>query len=129
MPLAFVRKTRDTTRPNAVVTDRTVGEVTGKECILVNDMTNTVGMITEAINIFNNVGAKRVIVVAVHGTLFNPAAKRFSESSAAGVAVIDTLSIPTEKCFEQLTVLSIVLLLTRAIQEIFKDGSVTSLFD
>ena len=128
-PLAFVHKTRDTTRPNVAVANRVVGEVAGKECVLVDDMIDTAGTITEAINVLNNAGAKKVIVVATHGILSDPAAKRLSESGAAEVVVTDTLPIPAEKRFEQLTVLSIAPLLARAIQEVFEDGSVTSLFN
>ena len=128
-PLAFVHKTRDTTRPNVAVANRVVGEVAGKECVLVDDMIDTAGTITEAINVLNNAGAKKVIVVATHGILSDPAAKRLSESGAAEVVVTDTLPIPAEKRFEQLTVLSIAPLLARAIHEVFEDGSVTSLFN
>ena len=128
-PLAFVHKTRDTTRPNVAVANRVVGEVAGKECVLVDDMIDTAGTITEAINVLNNAGAKKVIVVATHGILSDPAAKRLSESGAAEVVVTDTLPIPAEKRFDQLTVLSIAPLLARAIHEVFEDGSVTSLFN
>ena len=128
-PLAFVHKTRDTTRPNVAVANRVVGEVAGKECVLVDDMIDTAGTITEAIKVLMDAGAKKVIVVATHGILSDPAAKRLSESGAAEVVVTDTLPIPAEKRFEQLTVLSIAPLLARAIQEVFEDGSVTSLFN
>ena len=128
-PLAFVHKTRDTTRPNVAVANRVVGDVAGKECVLVDDMIDTAGTITEAINVLNNAGAKKVIVVATHGILSDPATKRLSESGAAEVVVTDTLPIPAEKRFEQLTVLSIAPLLARAIHEVFEDGSVTSLFN
>ena len=97
--------------------------------LIVDDMIDTAGTITEAINVLNNAGAKKVIVVATHGILSDPAAKRLSESGAAEVVVTDTLPIPAEKRFEQLTVLSIAPLLARAIQEVFEDGSVTSLFN
>ena len=128
-PLAFVHKTRDTTRPNVAVANRVVGDVAGKECVLVDDMIDTAGTITEAINVLTNAGTKKVIVVATHGILSDPAAKRLSESGAAEVVVTDTLPIPAEKRFEQLTVLSIAPLLARAIHEVFEDGSVTSLFN
>ena len=85
--------------------------------------------ITEAIKVLNDAGAKKVIVVATHGILSDPATKRLSESGAAEVVFTDTLPIPAEKRFEQLTVLSIAPLLARAIQEVFEDGSVTSLFN
>lgn len=59
----------------------------------------------------------------------DPAARRLAESGAREVVVTNTLPIPSEKRFPQLTVLSIAPLIARAIREVFDDGSVTSLFD
>ena len=128
-PLAFVHKTRDTTRPNVAIANRVVGEVAGKECVLVDDMIDTAGTITEAVKVLNNAGAKKVIIAATHGILSDPATRRLSECGATAVVVTDTLPIPPEKRFPTLTILSIAPLLARAIREVFDDGSVTSLFD
>lgn len=128
-PLAFVHKTRDTTRPNVAIANRVVGEVAGKECVLVDDMIDTAGTITEAVKVLNNAGAKKVIIAATHGILSDPATRRLSECGATEVVVTDTLPIPPEKRFSTLTILSIAPLLARAIREVFDDGSVTSLFD
>ena len=128
-PLAFVHKTRDTTRPNVAIASRVVGEVAGKECVLVDDMIDTAGTITEAVKVLNNAGAKKVIIAATHGILSDPATRRLSECGATEVVVTDTLPIPPEKRFPTLTILSIAPLLARAIREVFDDGSVTSLFD
>lgn len=128
-PLAFVHKTRDTTRPNVAVANRVVGDVSGKQCILVDDMIDTAGTITEAVKVLKNEGAEKIIIAATHGILSDPAAKRLTECGADEVIVTDTLPIPVEKRFEQLTILSIAPLLARAIREVFEDGSVTSLFD
>jgi ribose-phosphate pyrophosphokinase len=59
----------------------------------------------------------------------DPAARTLAESGAREVVVTNTLPIPVNKRFEQLTVLSIAPLIARAIREVFEDGSVTSLFD
>ena len=128
-PLAFVHETRDTTRPNVAMANRVVGEVAGKECVLVDDMIDTAGTITEAVKVLNNAGAKKVIIAATHGILSDPATRRLSECGATEVVVTDTLPIPPEKRFPTLTILSIAPLLARAIREVFDDGSVTSLFD
>ena len=128
-PLAFVHKTRDTTRPNVAIANRVVGEVAGKECVLVDDMIDTAGTITEAVKVLNNAGAKKVIIAATHGILSDPATRRLSECGATEIVVTDTLPIPPEKRFPTLTILSIAPLLARAIREVFDDGSVTSLFD
>ena len=128
-PLAFVHKTRDTTRPNVAVANRVVGEVAGKQCVLVDDMIDTAGTISEAVKVLWDAGAESVIVVATHGILSDPAARRLSECGATEVVVTDTLPITPEKSFDHLTILSIAPLLARAIKEVFDDGSVTSLFD
>lgn len=128
-PLAFVHKTRDTTRPNVAVANRVVGEVKGKDCILVDDMIDTAGTITEAVKVLTKAGAKKVIIVATHGILSAPATRLLSECGADEVVITDTLPIPADKRFPTLTILSIAPLLARAIREVFDDGSVTSLFD
>ena len=125
-PLAFVHKTRDTTRPNVAVANRVVGDVAGKQCVLVDDMIDTAGTITEAVKVLNAAGAEKVIIAATHGILSDPATRRLSECGADEVVITDTLPVPPEKRFPTLTILS---LLARAIREVFEDGSVTSLFD
>ncbi|PFG37497.1 ribose-phosphate pyrophosphokinase [Flavimobilis soli] len=128
-PLAFVHKTRDTSRPNQAVANRVVGDVVGRTCVLVDDLIDTGGTIAGAVRVVLDAGAKDVIVAATHGVLSDPAAQRLSESGAREVVVTDTLPIVPEKRFPQLTILSIAPLIARAIREVFDDGSVTSLFD
>jgi ribose-phosphate pyrophosphokinase len=128
-PLAFIHKTRDITRPNESVANRVVGEVEGRICILVDDMIDTGGTITKAADALVKHGAAGVVIVATHAILSDPAVDRLKNSPATEVVVTNTLPIPTERHFDKLTVLSIAPLISRAIREVFEDGSVTSLFD
>ena len=128
-PLAFVHKTRDITRPNESVANRVVGDVAGRVCILVDDMIDTGGTITKAADAIMAEGAAGGVVAATHAILSGPAIDRLRASSAREVIVTDTLPIPLEKQFDKLTILPIAPLISRAIQEVFADGSVTSLFD
>lgn len=127
--LAFVHKTRDITRPNQAVANRVVGEVEGRTAILVDDLIDTAGTISEAVRVVLEAGAKDVIIAATHGVLSDPATRRLAECGVREVVITDTLPIPHEKRIPGLTVLSIAPLLARAIREVFDDGSVTSLFD
>jgi len=129
VPLAFVHKTRDISKPNQAVANRVVGDVEGRTAVLVDDLIDTGGTIAEAVKVVLAAGASDVIVAATHGVLSDPAAQRLSESGAREVIVTDTLPITADKRFPQLTVLPIAPLLGRAIREVFDDGSVTSLFD
>ena len=128
-PLAFIHKTRDINRPNETVANRVVGEVEGRVCILVDDMIDTAGTITKAADALMDAGAAGVVIAATHAILSGPAVDRLKACSAREVIVTNTLPIDDSKVFDKLTTLSIAPLISRAIQEVFEDGSVTSLFD
>ena len=128
-PLAFIHKTRDITRPNESVANRVVGDVTGRSCILVDDMIDTAGTITKAADALLEAGAADVIIAATHAILSGPAVDRLKNCNAREVIVTNTLPIPPERHFDKLTELSIAPLLSQAIREVFEDGSVASLFD
>ena len=128
-PIAFIHKTRDPRIPNESVTGKVVGEVEGQTCVVIDDMIDTAGTITKAVDALFAAGAKEVIVAATHAVFSGPAVERLKESKVTEVVVTDSLPIEEDKRFDGLTVLSIAPLLARAIREVFEDGSVTSLFD
>jgi ribose-phosphate pyrophosphokinase len=128
-PLAFVHKTRDITRPNQAASKEVVGQIEGRTCVLIDDMIDTGGTITGAVKVLREKGAKDVIIAATHAVFSDPAVERLSSCGALEVVVTDTLPVPPEHQFENLRVLSIAPLIARAIQEVFEDGSVTSLFN
>ncbi|MBD3778742.1 MAG: ribose-phosphate diphosphokinase, partial [Micrococcales bacterium] len=113
-PLAFVHKSRDIRQPNKTVANRVVGDVEGRTCVLVDDLIDTAGTITGAVRVLKEAGAKDVIVAATHGVLSDPATDRLQQCGAREVIVTDTLPIPDEHRFENLTVLSIAPLIARA---------------
>jgi ribose-phosphate pyrophosphokinase len=129
VPLAFIHKTRDPLVPNQVVSNRVVGDVKGKTCVLTDDMIDTGGTIAGAVNLLKKDGAGDVIIAATHGVLSEPASQRLAECGACEVIVTNTLPIEEAKQFPQLTVLSIAPLLANTIRAVFDNGSVTSLFD
>ncbi|MDN5757556.1 MAG: ribose-phosphate diphosphokinase [Tomitella sp.] len=128
-PLAFIHKTRDPLVPNQVKSNRVVGDVEGRTCVLIDDMIDTGGTIAGAVRVLKEAGAGDVIIAATHGVLSDPAAERLADCGAREVIVTDTLPISAEKQFDNLTVLSIAPLLARTIREVFENGSVTSLFN
>ena len=128
-PLAFIHKTRDIDRPNEMVANRVVGEVKGRVCILVDDMIDTAGTITKAADALMAEGAAGVVIAATHAILSGPAVDRLKNCQATEVIVTNTLPIPADRKFDKLTELSIAPLISRAIREVFEDGSVTSLFE
>ena len=127
--LAFVHKTRDIHQPNEARVNRVVGDIRDRTCVLVDDMIDTGGTICKAVDALLDGGASEVVVAATHAVLSGPAVDRLKNSRAKEVIVTNTLPIPADRHFDSLTVLSIAPLISRAIREVFEDGSVTSLFD
>jgi ribose-phosphate pyrophosphokinase len=128
-PLAIIHKRRDPNVPNQVKVHEVVGQVAGRTCLLVDDMIDTGGTIVQAAEALRENGAAEVIVAATHAVLSGPAVDRLKNSPITEVIVTNTLPIPEDRLFPQLTVLSIAPMIARAIREVFDDGSVTSLFD
>ena len=126
--LAIIHKRRDPDVLNQVAVHEVVGEVEGRVCLLVDDMIDTAGTICQAAEALMDRGAKSVIAAATHPVLSGPAVERLQQSAFEEVIVTNTLPIPVERRFDNLTVLSIGPLIARAIKEVFEDGSVTKLF-
>jgi ribose-phosphate pyrophosphokinase len=128
-PLAIIHKRRDPDVPNEAKVFEVVGEVEGRTCVIVDDMIDTGGTIVKAADALFENGASDVVVAATHAVLSGPAVDRLKNSRISEVIVTDSLPIPPERRFDKLTVVSIAPMLARAIQEVFSEGSVTSLFD
>ena len=127
--LAIIHKRRDPDVANRVKVHEVVGDVEGRTCLIVDDMIDTAGTITQAAEALMEAGAEEVIVAATHAVLSGPAVDRLKNSIIREVVVTNTLPIDEECQYDRLTVLSIAPLIARAIREVFEDGSVTSLFD
>ncbi|RIQ20471.1 ribose-phosphate diphosphokinase [Jiangella rhizosphaerae] len=129
-PLAIIHKRRNPDVANEVKVHEVVGDVQGRTCLLVDDMIDTAGTITQAAEALMEAGAESVCVAATHAVLSGPAVDRLKNSAGIKeVIVTNTLPIEQERRFDKLTVLSIAPLIARAIHEVFEEGSVTSLFN
>lgn len=128
-PLAIIHKRRDPDVPNQVRVFEVVGDVQDRVCVVVDDMIDTGGTIVKAAETLFENGAKDVIVAATHGILSDPAKERLQQSRISEVVVTDTLPISDDRRFDKLTILSISPILAKAINEVFTDGSVTSMFE
>jgi len=127
-PLAIIHKRRDPRVPNQVSVHEIVGDVSGRVCLLVDDLIDTGRTIQKAAEALKKNGAKGVVVAATHAVFSDPAIEVLQHESIDQVVVTDTLPLPDEKRWDRLTVLPIAPMLARAIREVFDDGSVTSMF-
>ncbi len=126
-PLAIVHKRRDPDLANTVAVREVVGDVEGKVCLLVDDMIDTAGTICQAAEALMAHGAKAVIAAATHAVFSGPAVERLNKAPFEEIIVTNTLP-QNGRDIDKLTVLSIAPLIAKAIQAVFMDGSVTSLF-
>ncbi|WP_410131428.1 phosphoribosyltransferase family protein, partial [Klebsiella pneumoniae] len=75
---------------------RVVGEVSGKTCLLIDDMIDTGGTIAGAVKVLREAGAEDVIIATTHGVFSDPARERLSKCGAREVITTDTLPQSTE---------------------------------
>jgi ribose-phosphate pyrophosphokinase len=125
--LAIIDKRRP--QPNVSEVVNVVGDVEGHDCILVDDMIDTAGTVTEASRALKTLGAQDIYICATHALLSGPAKSRINDSPIKEVAVTDTIAMPEERRPRQLVVLSVGELLSKAIRFTHAEQSVSSLFD
>jgi ribose-phosphate pyrophosphokinase len=125
--LAIIDKRR--TGPNVAEVMHLVGDVTGKTAIILDDMIDTAGTLTQAANALKAHGAKTIYACATHGVLSGPAIERINDSVIEKIVITDTIPLG-EKAGKtgKIKVLSVANLLAEAIRRIHEDESVSSLF-
>ncbi len=125
-PLAIIDKRRQA--HNVAEVMNVVGDVAGKTAVLVDDMIDTGGTITEAARLLREEGARQVYACATHAVFSPPASQRMTESVFEEVIVTNTIPVPPERHFPQLRVLSVASLLGETIWRVHEDSSVSSMF-
>jgi len=123
--LAIIYKRRPA--PNVVETLDVIGDINGKNAIIIDDMIDTAGTITAAANMLIEKGAKSVIAACTHPVLSGPAVERLKNSVIDEVIVTDTIPVKNKE-FDKLKVLSMADLVGEAIRRINIESSVSSLF-
>ena len=126
MPLAIIDKRRS--GPNVAKVMHVIGEVAGKKCILIDDMIDTAGTLTEAAAALIDNGAVSVKAMATHGILSGPAIDRISASVIEKVIITDTIDNTRLKDFAKLEILSVSGILATSIERIHNKESISSLF-
>jgi ribose-phosphate pyrophosphokinase len=105
-----------------------VGDVKGKTAVLVDDMIDTGGTISEAARLLKKEGAKEVYACATHAVFSPPATERLSSGIFEEVIVTNTIPVSEDRRFPQLTVLSVADILGETIWRIHEDSSVSIMF-
>jgi ribose-phosphate pyrophosphokinase len=125
--LAIIDKRRERANVSEVV--NLIGEVKGKDCIIIDDIIDTAGTLSGAARALAEKGAKRVVACATHGVLSGPAVQRIADSPLSEVIVSDSIPLSdAAKACSKIKQLSIARLLGEAIKRIHSSDSVSSLF-
>ncbi len=125
--LAVIDKRR--TGPNVAEVMHLIGDVTGKDAIILDDMIDTAGTLTQAAKALKAHGARSIYACATHGVLSGPAIDRINASDIEGVLVTDTVPLGEKaERTSKIKIITVANLLAEAIRRIHGDESVSSLF-
>jgi ribose-phosphate pyrophosphokinase len=115
--------------PNKAEVMHLIGDLDGKQVIIMDDMIDTGGTIVNACREALENGAESVIAVATHGIFSGDASKKFSESGLEKVIVTNTINLPENRKFDKLEVISVAGLFARAIECTHNGESISALFE
>ena len=124
--LAIIDKRRD--GPNVAVFMNLIGDVKGKDVVVIDDMIDTAGTLIQAVEAVTREGARRVLACAVHGVLSGPAIKRIQDSPLEEVVITNSVPLAREKAISKIHVLSVAPLIAEAVRRIHDEESVSTLF-
>jgi ribose-phosphate pyrophosphokinase len=128
LDLAIIHKVRSHEVAHQLEARAVIGEVKGRPCVMIDDMIDTAGTICAAAELLRKEGAEKIYVLATHGIFSGSAAERLNESPIDKVVVTDTLKSPNAKDIKKLEVISIAPLMASAVNAIFTNQSVSTLF-
>jgi ribose-phosphate pyrophosphokinase len=126
--LAIIDKRRQKANESEIM--NIIGDVKGKTVIIVDDMIDTAGTLCNAAAaVIERGGAKEVYAAAIHGVLSGNAVERIADSYLKEVVLLDTINIPQEKRIEKMRLLGVASVFAQAIERIFADKPISSLFN
>lgn len=121
----------DKRRPKANVMEvmHIIGDVEGKNCLMVDDMIDTAGTIVQGANALKAAGAKEIYACCTHGVLSGPAIERLASSPISELAMLDTIDIPKEKMLPIFKMISTAPIFASAIENVYLDKSMSKIYD
>jgi len=126
-PIAIIDKRRP--RPNVSEIMNIIGDIEGKNCILIDDMVDTAGTICNAANALKERGAKSVMAGATHAVLSGPAIERIEASAIDEMVFLNTIQIPEEKMLKKFTMLSVAPIFAEAMRRVYSNEPLSSIFE
>ena len=126
VPLAIIDKRRP--KANEVEVMNVIGDIEGKNVLLVDDMIDTAGTITSGASALKELGAKKVYACCTHGVFSGPALERIENSVIEELITLDTIYNPKISKVKKITSLSVAPVFAEAIKRIYNNESISVLF-
>ena len=127
IPMAIIDKRRQKANVSEVM--NIIGDVKDKHVIMVDDMIDTAGTIVHAVEALKQKGAKSIKIGCSHAVFSGPAIERLRNAPIDEIVILDTIALPEEKKLDNMTILSSATVFAEAIDRIYEDLSVSTLFD
>ena len=115
--------------PNKAEVVHLIGDLDGKDVLIIDDMIDTAGTTVNAANTAKKNGANSVIAIATHGVLSGPAIDRIKNSPIKQLIFTDTVSISEDKILDNMKIVTVAEVFAEAIQRVFAGESVSALFE
>lgn len=126
LPIAIIEKRRP--KPNVSEVMNIIGDIEGKSCIIIDDIIDTAGTITNAAKVLREKGAKEIYITASHGVLSGSALDKIKDSVVTACVITDTIPIKEGTKAEKIEVISVTSTFARAIKNIGNNESVSEIF-
>ena len=125
-PIAIIEKRRP--QPGVAEVANIIGDVEGKNAIIIDDMVDSAGSLCEGAKALKNLGAARIFACATHAILSGPAIENLQKSSIEELVVTNTIPLTSEKRIDKIKVMSVAPLIAKSITRIFGEISMSELF-
>lgn len=127
LPIAIIEKRRPKANVSEVM--NVIGEIEGRDVILVDDIIDTAGTIVKAASVLKSFGAKKIYGCATHGVLSGPALERIHNSELEKFVITDSIPLPELGMKDKIEVVSVASILAEAIKRINNNQSISIIFD
>ena len=126
-PLAIVDKRRP--KANVMEVMNIIGDVSGKKCLMIDDMIDTAGTICQGAQALKDAGATEIYAACTHAVLSGPAVERLEKSAITKLVMLDTVHLPEEKMRDKFSILTTADIFAAAIENVYLDKPMSKLYD
>ena len=127
VPIAIIDKRRP--KANVMEVMNIIGDVSGKNCLMLDDMIDTAGTICQGAQALKDAGAKEIYAGCTHAVLSGPAIERLEKSVITKLVMLDTVALTEEKMLDKFKVLSVADIFAAAIENVYLDKPMSKLYD